>query len=415
MEIEIVLTQTAVQKLKVKPNRYRKTDFDGLIIEVLPSKSKVWKYRYTFNGKRRMVTLGFFPHISLSRARQLRDEAKDKVLQGEDPSHTKKALQKSKSPKSQVVQTDNTDQDSLVFNQVFEEFVRRKAKSYGDNKPEWGSKTYSTHLKRLKKHVFPFLGDTPVKDIDTGMVESRLLAIQESGTLETRDKVFTVLKQVFEFAKASKYIEVNPVKEVSTSLFVKKKPRNYSHVTTEEELKNVLKTLNNLKGSFEVVSCIQMSMHIFLRASEIVGMKWSEVDFDNKTINRATTKSAKTNEAKPLIIPISTQVEAMLRGIKKVTGATQYVFKSHIALGHISSNSLNKNIRDNGLKGVLSLHGMRHTASTFLHEMDFNSDDIELQLNHEIGGIRGVYNKARRLEQRKVMMQAWSDYLDSLS
>ena len=413
MEINVLLTHTAVLKLKFTSNRYRKTDYDGLIIEVSPSQSKIWKYRYSFDGKRKMITLGHFPQIGLSEARQLRNEAKSKVFNGTDPGKTKSKVNNDSTERS--ASSGEVSSQDPSFCEVFDIFARRKTTQYGNNKPEWSSNTYSTHLKRLSKHVFPFFGDYAINKIDTDLLQERLLSIQKHGTLETRDKIHTIFKQVFDYAKACKLIQKNPVLEISTALFAKKNSTNYKHVTTKSELKEVIQKIDSLKGGFEIVSCIQLSMHIFLRASEISGMRWDEVDFDSNVISRETTKSAKTNEPKVLLIPMSTQVVNMLKELHVFTGHTEYVFKSQKTTGHIDSGSLNKNIRDNGLNGQLTLHGMRHTASTFLHEMDFNSDDIELQLNHEIKGIRGVYNKAKRLEPRRLMMQAWSDLLAGLN
>ena len=412
MEIYILLTQTAVKKLKFTETRYRKTDYDGLIIEVLPSQSKIWKYRYTFSGKRKMISLGYFPQVGLAEARLIRNDLKAQVLDGLDPSQLKKDTKPDKVHKKK--QENEKVELGASFSEVFDEFARRKINKFGSNKPEWGKRTYATHLKRLKKHVFPYFGQMPIKEIDTDCLEKRLLEIQDNGTLETRDKIYTIFRQLFDYAKATRKINENPTIAISKSLFVKKNSKNYKHVTTEHDLKKAIGIIDNLKGSFEVVSCIQISLHIFLRASEVVSLKWNDIDFDLMLITAKTTKSADTDEDKELLIPISKQVERKLREIFYITGHTEYVFKSPISIGHISSGSINKNIRDNGLNDFLTHHGIRHTASTFLNEQDFNSDDIELQLNHKIRGVRGVYNKAKRIEHRRVMMQAWSDCIDSI-
>lgn len=359
-----------------------------------------------------MMTLGYFPYMSLQDARKQRDEAKASLIDGQDPNEIKlmnkgKAIEKN----SKL----NVEKESgATFSEVFDMLSRVRTKQHGKNKPEWSESTYRTHLKRLNSHVFPYFGNDPIETITEEDVQNRLEQIQELGILETRDKVFVLLKQVFKYAKSKKIIAINPMTEVTKDLFVKKTTHNHKHVTTPSELKQALGMIDCLKGHYILVSCIQLSIHIFLRASEIVALEWNDVDFESRIITAKTTKTAETNEPKELLIPISTHVEAKLREVYKSTGHTQYVFKSPVAIGPISSGSINKNIRDNGLNKFMTHHGMRHTASTFLNEKGFNSDDIELQLNHKLGGVRGVYNKAQRIEQRRVMMQAWSDYLHNL-
>jgi integrase len=117
------------------------------------------------------------------------------------------------------------------------------------------------------------------------------------------------------------------------------------------------------------------------------------------------------------VVPLSSQALALLKDLHVLTGSGRLVFPSIRSKDRaISDNTLNAALRRLGFAGdEMVAHGFRSMASTCLNEQGWHPDLIELQLAHaERNEVRGAYNRAQRLGERRKMMQAWADYLDGL-
>src|SRR5699024_43539 len=147
---------------------------------------------------------------------------------------------------------------------------------------------------------------------------------------------------------------------------------------------------------------------------ELRKAEWSEIDFD-KAEWRIPAERMKM--AAPHIVPLAEQALAILRDVEALTGAGRYVFSgARSADRPMSENTINAALRRLGYtKDQVTGHGFRSMASTLLNEQGWNRDAIERQLAHaERDGVRAAYNYAEHLPERRKMMQAWADYLDSL-
>lgn len=411
----MALTETAIKKLTAKEKRYRKTDSNGLLIEVLPTGRKVWRYRYRFNEKQAApVTLGeYSPSFGLKAARAKRDELKAVLDSGRDP---KAYIEEIKQTHLAQAKALAQKKQAKTFKQLFEEFAQFKTTSIGGNKSDWSYDTLHKHQLRLKNHVLPAIGDTPIEDLGEIDLERVLLAIQEHGTLANRNKVHSLFKLIFRFAKGKRYIPRNIALELNTDGFIKHTPKHFKHVTKTKDLANLVRDLDGINASFEVRQCLHLAMNVFSRPSEVVRLKWSQVDFESGLIDLEITKINRSNEPMILQTPMSTQVRQLLESMQPLTAGTDYVFCTPYGGRNapISRDSLSNALRKNGIDSV-SPHGFRHTASTALNNLGFDAEEIEIQLSHTIKGTRGIYyNGAEKLDQRKRLLQAWSDYLDGL-
>jgi len=408
----MALTDTAIQKKhKTKSKRYRVADKDGLYLDVKPSGKKTFLYRIRLNGKDSFMSLGDYPLISLQQARQLRDEQSLLVQQGINPIEYKQQ-QKAEQQANTAI---NKLHNELTFAKLFEEFARFKTTSVSGNKPSWSYETLRKHELRLNKHVMPILGTLPVTSLTELDLERVLVAIQEHGTLANRNKVFSLFKLIFKYAKGKRYIPRNIALEANTDDLIKHTPKPFKHVTTEKDLAQLVRQLDGLNSTFEVKQCLIMGLHIFSRPSEVVRLKWSQIDFEAGLIDLEITKTSTNTEAKILQTPMSQQVREILQSLYEITGETDYVFCTPYGGRNapLSRDSLSNALRNNGVKNV-NPHGFRHTASTALNNLGFDADEIEIQLSHSIKGTRGVYNSAEKLQQRTKLLQAWSNHLDGL-
>jgi len=103
--------------------------------------------------------------------------------------------------------------------------------------------------------------------------------------------------------------------------------------------------------------------------------------------------------------------------LKRFLDVGSYVFPSLLTRDRpMSNNTINTALRRLGYaSNEQTGHGFRSMASTLLNEQGFAPDVIELQLAHsERNKVRAAYNKAQRLPERRILIQAWADYLDDL-
>lgn len=386
-----MLTDIKLKNLKPKTKLYRMADSHGLTIEVNPNGSKLWRHRYRYNNKATMISLGSYPMVSLLDARQVRDNNKQLLKQGVNP-------KQAKSSSSWVKPT---------FSDMF-------AKWIDNNKDEWSPKTTKQATQRANNYLMPTLRNLPIEDIMPPHMRNLLLKIQDKGKLDMLHKVKGIANGVFKYSVGMGVISVNPVRDLPNDIFKKKPVKHYATITDPKEIGLFLNKLEEYRGSYEVKAALRMASHIFLRPNELSGLLWSEIDFEDKLI-RIVPERMKMNRMH--LVPISKQVLTMFKELRKYNTGSMYVFPTPRDVNKpITPDSLRNAIRKLGIeKDEFTTHSFRSMASTRLNELDFKGEVIEMQLAHAEGNkIRGAYNHAEYLPERKKMMQVWSDYLDKL-
>jgi len=388
-----------IKKLTPKDKLYRKSDGNGLYIEIAKSGTKTWLHRFKYRGKSTMKTLGKFPELSPPKARELLYEDKKLLNEGINPnSITKNTGHEPKSGASK-------------FNLVFDDWHHHRS-------PDW-SENYSQDVKeRMLNYVLPEIGSRRIDQINTRDMMKVFKKMENKGVLDTLHKVKGYCYNVFAHAIINGAIESNPISPITSSYFKKKKKKNYAHITDPREFADVLKKIymheSRVKNDFIQMALIILP-HVFLRSVELCGLRWQEVDMRERLIRIDPSRVKVRIEH---LVPISKQVFSLLEEIQEITGDKEYVFQTPFTgLNQaISTNAVAKRLRQSGVeKETMTLHGFRHTASTMLNEMGIDGDIIEKQLSHtDKNQVRSTYNKAVRLQERREMMQKWSDYIDQL-
>ena len=393
------LTISQIKKFTPRKRLYRKSDGRGLYIEIAVSGSKIWQHRFKYRGGSTMHTLGHFPEVSISKARELLYEDKKLLNEGINPNSTTK--NKSLEPKS----------GASKFNLVFDEWHHHRS-------PEW-SENYAQDVKeRMLNYILPEIGSRRIDQINTRDMMKIFKKMENKGVLDTLHKVKGYCYNVFAHAIINGAIESNPISPITSSYFKKKKKKNYAHITDPREFADVLKKIymheSRVKNDFIQMALIILP-HVFLRSVELCGLRWQEVDMQERLIRIDPSRVKVRIEH---LVPISDQVFSLLEEIQEITGDKEYVFQTPFTgLNQaISTNALAKRLRQSGVeKEVMTLHGFRHSASTMLNEMGFDGDIIEKQLSHtDRNQVRSTYNKAVRLKERTEMIQKWSDRIDEL-
>jgi len=384
-----LLTNSKIKNSKPSLKRITLSDSHGLVLFIEPSGSKLWRYRYRWQRKATMMSLGKYPEVTIIEARSKRDEIRNLINSGINPQTFKK----------------NSSDSGITFNEVFNQWHQNQL----DN---WTASYAHDIRQRAETYLIKYLGKKPITEISSKDIKMILLDLNNRDLLDTLEKIRGIAKKVFAYAVGMDWVENNPARDIPLDIFKKKQKRHYATITNPNEISRLLKALEMHKGSYEVRMALKIAPHLFLRPGELVGLRWSEVDLDENIIRiNASRMKMKLDH----IVPISSQVKKMLIGLKRLT-AGDLVFPGRNRTRNITTNSLLVAIRSLGFgTSEFTTHGFRHMASTRLNEMGFKGELIEKQLAHrEKNNVRAVYNHADYLEERKEMMQTWSNYLNNL-
>lgn len=389
-----MLTIKAIDSAKPKDKPYKLPDFESLYLYITPSGTKSWRYDYQFNGKRKTLTIGKYPYISLSEARNEKELARQLLAHGKDPSFERK-----KSALLANVESDNT------FKSIASEW-------HSSKKSTWSKKYANEIISIFERDIYPFIGNEPINKIKPLEMLTVLKAIENRGALEIAKKARMRCGEVFRYAIITGRAEVNPTAELSSAM-AKTQSKNFPFLATDAEMSEFLKSLKGYSGNILTRYATMLLIYTVPRTVELLTLKWANINFEQKlaTIDEEVVKKDRVH-----LIPLATQAIEILKFLQPITGHGKFVFpnRNHPSKP-MSNGAILHVIRRLGFANRASGHGFRHQFSSVLNEHGFNRDWIEKQLNHEEGSVRGIYNHAQYLEGRREMMQWYADYIDGLT
>jgi len=389
------LTELGVRKAKPSSKQKKLTDGRGLFLLLHPNGSKYWRMKYRFMGKEKLFAIGVWPEVSLIAAREKRNEAKQLLKSGKDPSAAKKNLKL-----SQRVAQSNT------FGSVTEEWLEVKQK-------EWKSPYFDDVRSSIEIHLLPDLGQRPIEDITSSEILSVLKKIEEQGKLEAASRSRQKCGAIFTYANLKQLCTNNPVSNLKGALASpKKKKFNY---LSPKDLPQFLVKLEEYDGAIITKLALRFVLLTFARTVEIRFANWNEFDLeDEEPIWRIPEEKMKMGREH--VVPLSSQALVVLKEVRRFTQGDKYVFHQ--------LNNPNKPMSENtmlyamyrmGYHSRATVHGLRATMSTLLNEKGHNPDVIEHLLSHQDSNkVRAAYNRAEYLSERRITLQWLADHLDSL-
>jgi integrase len=391
----VPLTDLKISKAKSQSKQVTLFDGGGLFLLITPTGGKLWRFKYRFNGRERLCSFGPYPEISLADAREKRTEARKLIKKGIDPGDVKKALKAANS------------QDAETFEVIAREWHCKFSNS-------WSPSHAKTTIGRLQLDVFPVLGGRLIAEIKAPELLAMLRRIESRGALETAHRVRTICGQIFRYAVATGRAERDCAADLKGALPPYKK-RHLSAITDPKEVAPLLRAIDGYQGSYVVKCALQLAPLVFVRPGELRQAEWSEIDFDaaewNIPAERMKMKVAH-------LVPLSERAIEILRGLKALTGNSRYAFPSGRSFARpMSNNAVNAALRRMGFgTDEMTGHGFRAMARTILDEiLQFRPDVIEHQLAHAVKDPNGrAYNRTSHLEERRKMMEVWSEYLEGL-
>ena len=387
------LTDVAIKSAKSKGKSYKISDGDGMFLLVHTNGSKYWRMKYYFASKEKILALGVYPDVSLADARERRAEARKTLAAGSDPGEAKKEAKR-----LTILNAENS------FEAIAREWHEKQCHL-------WTPKYTVKVLRRMEADIFPKLGSRPIADIKAPELLSVIREIEKRGAMYTAHRAIELCGKVFAYAIVTGRAERNPAADLRGAI----KPAKAKHFSylKADELPEFLQKLETYEGHIQTKLALKMLVLTFVRTVELRGAKWSEVDFE-KAEWRIPAERMKMREQH--IVPLSKQVLAILRELQPISGHWQHVFPNQQKpMGHMSENTLLYALYRMGYHSRATGHGFRHTGSTILNEHGFKADVIERQLAHaERKKVRGTYNHAEYLPERREMMQWWGDYLGNI-
>ena len=397
------LTNTQIKNAKPKDKQYKLSDQGGLSLIVRTTGSKAWKYDYRLDGKRLTHTIGTYPDMPLTAARDAHRDARKLVSEGTNPTHARQ--QKNSS--------------GIRFNERCKAWLTKQTLA---------DSTRSDLEQRLEKNIYPYMNQKDLKDYTTRDLLKIITKITDRGARETAFRMAGILRQVYNEALILGDIETNPANGLTDLLPapIKGAKSNFGHITDPEDFKVLLQQIHKPDPNRDsaVTLALKLMPLVFLRPKNIRFMKWEYIKLDQALIIIPKEEMKMNRELK---VPLASQAIEILQEAYKHTGHLEYVFISTIGVGKnkpigesATTNAIRRMVDPRTGKafgtGFMTSHGFRHTASTMLNELGYRSDVIELQLAHENSDrIRATYNKAQLLPERTKMMQEWADYLDMLN
>lgn len=407
------LTDIKAKNAKPLEKEYKLTDGFGMFLRVTPKGSKYWQMAYRFEGKQKLFSIGVYPAVSLSDARQRRDEARRLLAQGIDPNAKKQAEVKELKAKR-----DNTRS------------FRTVAKAWFSTKTKWSDDYGDAVWKRLETYVFPVIGDKDVAELDTGDLLVPVKKVEALGYLEVAMRIQQYITAILRHAVQQKLIRHNPAYDMEGAV---QKPQTEHRPALElEEIPQLLNKIAEYKGRRLTILAIQLNLMIFIRSSELRFARWSEIDFKSKlwvipeqreAIENVKHSTRGAKMKRKHFVPLCKQAMKILKEIRQLTYEEGQddglIFTGcYDSFKPMSENTINKALRNMGYdtKQDICGHGFRTLACSALIESGLWSEDaVELQMSHkESNSVRAAYtHKAKHLEQRRLMLQWWADFLDA--
>lgn len=391
-----LLTDAECKNASSGERRIRKLhDGGGLYLWIHADGSKYWRLRYWLAGKEKSLSLGVYPRVGLKEARKARDEESQRLNDKKDPSAERKARR---------------IRERLTAENSFEAVAREWHKKQSNT---WATGHADDVLRRLEVNSFPSIGRRPIAEIEAPELLAMARKMEDRGAFDLAHRVLQVCGQVFRYGIATGRC----ARDVAADLRGALTPHKAKHqpAVKPDELPDLLRAIAKYEeiGDRQTRLALQMLALTFVRTQELISAQWSEFDEDAKLW---VIPAARMKMKAEHIVPLAEPVLRILEELRPIAGDSRYLFPGRNNATPMSNNTMLFALYRLGYKGKMTGHGFRAVASTILHETGWNSDAIERQLAHcEQNEVKGAYNRAEYLPERRKMMDWWGQYLDAVA
>lgn len=415
------LTPFAVEKARPKDKPYTLASGNGLYLCVAISGEKSWMVRYRLlDGRQRTIVIGEYPAVSLAQAKVKAEEVHLSARTGAPVTGLRTEIKVAKS---------KLTQEELAARQAVEDARKHSFNAFSDawleaNKPGWADETYRKAKYVVRKRLQPKIGNLDVRTLRSSDVTS-LLREMAASTPSLAKKAIEYLNGVVTYCIQEGVRDDDQVL-VLKGVLPSHKGGHIPAVTQEQGIGPLMSAIYAYEG-FVVRNALLLAAWTTLRSGIVASARWSEIDLDkgewaipgledafHETGKRKNRM--KTGHAHVVSLPL--QAVAMLRDMRQYTAGREYVFPpvGKMKNKHLHRDALSKALREMGFGGKHAPHGFRTMLRTVAREkMKIDPDVLEAQLAHaKKDEIQSAYDRTQFSDERRVVMQAWADYLDHL-
>ena len=402
----MALTDTKVRSAKPQEKEYTLVDGDGMFLLIHPNGSKYWRFRFRFGRKQHLMAFGVYPETSLADARQKREEARRLVAAGIDPREHKRTVKEEQA------------KEAITFESVAREW-------HATNK-KWSEDHSRRVLKSLEDNLFHAIGKRSIEELKTRDLLAPIKIVEATGRFEVASRLQQRTTAIMRYAVQCGLIDYNPAQEMAGA--VASSNRVHRPALELKRLPELLRRIDGYTGRPLTRLAVELTLLIFIRSSELRFARWSEIDFETAmwTIpaEREAIEGVKYSQRgskmrTPHLVPLSRQALEILKQVHKLSGERDFVFVGdHNPRKPMSENTVNKALRVMGYDTKVEVcgHGFRTMACSSLIESGlWSKDAVERQMSHmERNSVRAAYiHKAEHLDERRLMLQWWADFLDA--
>lgn len=402
----MALTDTKVRSAKPEAKEYSLVDGDGMFLLIHPNGSKYWRFRFRLGGKQHLMAFGVYPETSLADARHKREAARKLVAAGIDPREHKRVVKQ------------ELAKEAVTFESVAREWHTANKK--------WSEEHSRRVLKSLEDNLFSAIGKRSIEELKTRDLLAPIKVVEATGRFEVASRLQQRTTAIMRYAVQSGLIDYNPAQEMAGA--VASSNRVHRPALELKRLPELLHRIDCYTGRLLTRLAVELTLLIFIRSSELRFARWSEIDFETamwtipaerEAIEGVKHSHRGSKMRTPHLVPLSHQALAILIQVHKLSGERDFVFVGdHNPRKPMSENTVNKALRVMGYDTKVEVcgHGFRTMACSSLIESGlWSRDAVERQMSHmERNSVRAAYiHKAEHLDERRLMLQWWADYLDA--
>lgn len=386
----------------------QRADGDGLYLSYRETFAMPkWLFRYRFQGRQRVMSIGSYSSVSLAKAREAAKELAAKVALGHDVAGEKQER------KREAIAKIEAEKAAWTVARLCDEFFERVIL------PRW--KHSNIVRSRIENDIKPSMGKMKAEDVKPRDVDAMLQAIVKRGAPTVANDVLRWTKRIFDFAIKRHVVLYNPASAFDPADAGGKEEAR-DRWLTREEITQLFAAMREMLGRFSVENlyAVRLLLLLAVRKEELVAAPWSEFDLDG-AVWHLPEERTKTSAA--IDIPLPPLAVETLRELHRLANGSTYVFPArkmqHRMIPHIDLNTLNaaisKHIRPK-LKDVpnFTIHDFRRTARTHLAALGVDPFVAERCLNHKVKGVEGIYNRHDYFDERKKALNAWAGLLAQL-
>lgn len=380
-----------------------RSDGDGLVLCWRESyAAPIWRFRYRFTGKARVMNIGSYRDLSLADARKLVKELRARVALGHDVASEK--------------QERKSDAAAKIENEKRAATVEKLADEYFGRMILGRWKHPNIVRSRIEKDIKPSIGKLKVEDVKPLHVDAMLQSIVKRGAPTVANDVLRWTRRMFDYAIKRHMIEINPVSAFDLS-DAGGKEESRSRALSEDELIQFFAAMRTAQGfSRQNELTVKLLLLLAVRKMELLAAQWSEFDLDEGIWY---LPGERTKTGAPIDIPLPPVAIEWLRELHEMAASSRWALPArkmqHRMIPHIAESTISVALAKikHGLPHF-TVHDFRRTARSHLAALGVQPHVAERCLNHKLKGVEGIYDRHDYFEDRKAAMNAWAALLTRL-